>query len=168
MVYKGEKHAWLFTTKGVQRANYCGPGTQLERRLKQGDTPVSNMDAICQRHDIAYANAYSAKEIRAADNQMLSEMDQDPWINPIEKTVIGGFMRTKIAGEKIGVFGPETFTKLPNLRRKRKRKPFAVTLFEYENMGNKACKKRDNLRCYLDEQERNWQQTKTTKRRRKL
>ncbi len=134
--YKGERHAYLFTKRGIKRANYCGPGTQLKKRLKNGDKPVSNMDAICQKHDIAYAKAKNQTDIRNADLIMLNRMDTDASISATEKTVIGGLMRGKIAGEKLGIFGPEFFTEIPGL---------------HENNSGAARKKRENLRLYLDD-----------------
>lgn len=140
---KGETHAYLFTTRGVKRANYCGPGTQLEMRLARGDKPVSNLDAICRTHDIAYSRARTPQDTRNADLAMLASMDKDPWIPIHEKLMIGSLMRGKIAGEKIGVFGPERFTKLPNLEKAPPKKK--------ENQSAKAKLRRSNLQLYLSE-----------------
>ncbi len=131
--YKGETHALLLTTRGFKRANYCGPGTNLETRLKDGDKPVSNLDAICQQHDMAYDRATTAQEIRFADHKMIQEMDKDPWIPIHEKVIIGNMMRAKILGEKIS--GKTFFAEV--------KEP------EYENQHPKACRKRENLRACL-------------------
>lgn len=138
--YKGEKHAFLVTKKGVQRANYCGPGTNLEQRLEDGSKPVSALDAICQKHDIAYSEAVSYHDIQMADTLMLQRMDELPF-NPLqllERKVIKGLMETKMLGEKVGVFGPETFTDIPGLHP------------EIENWQQAAVRKRKNLDAYLD------------------
>ncbi len=113
--YKGEFHAFLHTEKGIRRANYCGPGTQLRKRMKLGDKPINSMDAICQKHDIAYDEAKTPADIRQADLLMLGRMEKDKTIHPIEKRVIGGLMRGKILGEQVGLLGPEAFTELPGL-----------------------------------------------------
>lgn len=34
---------------------FCGPGTQLERRLAQGQIGVNPLDSACREHDIAYS-----------------------------------------------------------------------------------------------------------------
>ncbi len=104
---KGEKHAVLWTSKGPKRANFCGPGTQLEKRLKRGDKPVSNSDAICLRHDLAYSKATSYEDERIADENMLQEMEQDPTIWGAEKWVMGGLIRSKMSAQKIA---PGTFS----------------------------------------------------------
>lgn len=33
---------------------FCGPGTELEKRLRRGDRGVNELDAACREHDIAY------------------------------------------------------------------------------------------------------------------
>ncbi len=137
MKYKGEKHAYLFTKQGIKRANYCGPGTQLKKRLKSGDVPVSHMDEICQRHDIAYADAKSFNDLRVADTKMLKDMDSATNINIVEKKVIGGMMKIKMFGENIKVFGPETFTEIPGLHK------------DSRTISKKARRKRANLEAYL-------------------
>ncbi len=129
--YKGERHGYLWTGKGISRANYCGPGTNLKKRLADGDAPVNRTDKICQRHDIAYSNAKTPHDIRVADVQMLHALDNDPNVNFVEKKVIGGLIRGKVLGEDIGVFGPEFFTKLPGL---------------HQNQQTRAIRKRQNLR----------------------
>lgn len=150
MAYKGERHAWLQTPSGkIVRANYCGPGTQLEKRLRDGSKPKTNFDAICQKHDMAYANATTRGDIRGADIAMLSAMEDDWSIPPLERNVIGFMMKTKMFGEDIGMFGPETFTEMPGLHPEN-RSVSALDVFEYENMGSKACNKRSNIACALD------------------
>ncbi|GBP06422.1 hypothetical protein EVAR_64676_1 [Eumeta japonica] len=34
---------------------YCGPGTKLQKRLKQGDQGINSLDAACKNHDIVYS-----------------------------------------------------------------------------------------------------------------
>ncbi len=144
--YQGEKHAILLTTRGFKRANYCGPGTNLKRRRTgKGSKPVSRMDAVCQRHDYAYENAKTLKEVRKADQQMLAELEADPWIPKHEKVVIGTIMRTKIAAETIGVLDRNAFSKIENLR--------TPGFSDHQNQSAKACNKRANLELCLAEKE---------------
>lgn len=35
--------------------SYCGPGTNLNKRLKRGDPGINELDKACKQHDIAYA-----------------------------------------------------------------------------------------------------------------
>lgn len=72
--FPGEKHAFIWTTKGFVRANYEGPGTHTETRIKRGDKPISYSDAVSQAHDIRYSFATSNADIRAADKKMIDSM----------------------------------------------------------------------------------------------
>lgn len=122
--YKGETHAWLLTSSGIQRANYCGPGTNLEKRLADGDKPVSKMDSICMQHDIAYAEAKTSEDVRAADKSMIKKMDADMTIPSFEKKVIGTMMRAKMAGENIT--GKTFFAKVEKKRKLTRKRTFTA------------------------------------------
>lgn len=142
--YPGEKHAVLFTSSGVKRANYCGPGTNLEKRLRNGDRPVSNMDKICQTHDMAYAEVKSAADVRHADLVMLRTMDADPWIPPHEKLVIGNIMRSKMAGEDLGIISKGRYA--PRINRPSTPRYHPQN---YQNMSQRAQNRRKNLKLAL-------------------
>ena len=77
----GELHMRTPTGK---KYNYCGPGTKLEERLASNDPkvrdPINNLDSICQRHDIAYSRAKNLKDKHAADDIMLDEISQIPYM----------------------------------------------------------------------------------------
>jgi len=51
---------------------YCGPGTQLEKRLKLGQTGINKLDEACRKHDIVYSQSKDADTRRVAD-QVLEE-----------------------------------------------------------------------------------------------
>lgn len=150
MAYAGEKHAILLTTRGFKRANYCGPGTQLDRRLREGSAPVSNMDKICQRHDMAYEAAKSPDDIKSADAIMVRQMDADPWIPAHEKIAIGSAMKVKMLAEKLT---GQTF--------------FAGKKFP-ANLSSRACMKAANIdACLQAQHDGAKQKTKVASRRRK-
>lgn len=46
---------------------FCGPGTDLEKRLKRGDPGVNSLDSACKVHDIAYSKHKSLQERHKAD-----------------------------------------------------------------------------------------------------
>ena len=77
----GEIH---MRTPSMKRYNYCGPGTQLEKRLASNDPkirdPINELDSICQRHDIAYSEAKSLKDKHKADDVMLDEISKIPYM----------------------------------------------------------------------------------------
>ena len=77
----GELH---MRTPTMKKYNYCGPGTKLEERLTSNDPkirdPINNLDAICQKHDIAYNEAKSLKDKHKADDVMLDEISKIPYM----------------------------------------------------------------------------------------
>ena len=77
----GELH---MRTPTMKKYNYCGPGTKLEQRLASKDPkirePINNLDAICQKHDIAYNEAKSLKDKHKADDMMLDEISKIPYM----------------------------------------------------------------------------------------
>ena len=76
----GELH---MRTPKLKKYNYCGPGTKLQHRLNHPDPkvrePISNLDAICQKHDIAYYNVKSLKDKHKAEDEMLSAIKKILW-----------------------------------------------------------------------------------------
>lgn len=46
---------------------FCGPGTNLEKRLQRGDSGVNGLDAACKVHDIAYSQNKSLEDRHKAD-----------------------------------------------------------------------------------------------------
>jgi len=43
--------------------NYCGPFTNLDKRLGRGEEPVNKLDAACKEHDIFYHDHKYTKKI---------------------------------------------------------------------------------------------------------
>ena len=75
--FAGEKHAILKLPNGkFGTANYMGPGTQLERRLKRGDPPRTMADRVAQAHDSRYALARSQKDVANADRAMIRKLKE--------------------------------------------------------------------------------------------
>ncbi len=116
--FPGEKHLRLPTSSGpgLTKANFCGPGTNLEKRLARGDQGISQIDNSCKKHDIAYSKARSKTDIRKADNDLIRNINKATDAGRIQKSILKTGLRLKKLGENIGVFGPETFTNIPSLR----------------------------------------------------
>ena len=116
----GEIH---MRTPTMKKYNYCGPGTKLEERLTSNDPkirdPINNLDAICQKHDIAYSEARSLKDKHKADDVMLDEISKIPYMKrPWGTTVI----QAMITGKRklgLGVKERETKKNLKGLRVKK-------------------------------------------------
>lgn len=51
---------------------YCGPGTNLKKRLSRGDAGINKLDSACKLHDIAYSK-YSDSKNRAIADQELAD-----------------------------------------------------------------------------------------------
>lgn len=52
---------------------YCGPGTNLKKRMERGDQGINPLDAACKVHDIAYSNHEDSVERAAADEILQNE-----------------------------------------------------------------------------------------------
>ncbi|KAL4104852.1 hypothetical protein QTP88_020128 [Uroleucon formosanum] len=46
---------------------YCGPDTNLRKRLARGDKGINLLDSACREHDIAYENSNSIADRNKAD-----------------------------------------------------------------------------------------------------
>jgi hypothetical protein len=52
--------------------NYCGPNTNLDKRLARGDKGINPLDEACKEHDKSYAATIDKEKIKEAD-QILAE-----------------------------------------------------------------------------------------------
>ena len=52
---------------------FCGPGTNLQKRLARGDSGVNLLDSACKEHDIAYSENRENIEKRNAADKMLAD-----------------------------------------------------------------------------------------------
>ncbi|XP_025405477.1 uncharacterized protein LOC112679776 isoform X2 [Sipha flava] len=46
---------------------YCGPGTNLKKRIARGDPGTNTLDSYCKDHDIAYDRSNALSDRRKAD-----------------------------------------------------------------------------------------------------
>lgn len=51
--------------------NYCGPGTNLQKKLERGIKGVNLLDEYCKDHDLAYTKYSSLKERHRADLKLM-------------------------------------------------------------------------------------------------
>ena len=100
--FKGEKHIPLYTEEGFKVANYSGPGTNLETRLKSNDPelrePITLTDTTAKAHDLRYALAENFDDIRKADNKMISklqEIERDGLDYKINTKIVKNAMKAK-------------------------------------------------------------------------
>lgn len=69
-------HSPLIINGKPRVASYVGPGTQIVKRLKRNDKPISETDAVAQLHDINYALAQNLDDVRNADIRMIEKLKQ--------------------------------------------------------------------------------------------
>lgn len=113
--FVGEQHLVLNTPHGLTRANFCGPRTQLMKRLNRGDVGVNQIDVACNKHDLLYHFAKTKEDIRRADEIMINEVSKVTDSGGVQKAIIKAGIRAKTLGEDVGLFSAETFTDLPGL-----------------------------------------------------
>lgn len=54
----------------IPRYQYCGPGTNLKKRMERGDPGINPLDAACKQHDIAYSEHRDSSERAVADKNL--------------------------------------------------------------------------------------------------
>ena len=72
---QGERHTVLQIGNDFKRASYCGPGTKVIQRIKEGSKPINNVDKVCQAHDIRYSLAEKNQFYR--QEKISQKRDQD-------------------------------------------------------------------------------------------
>jgi len=76
-VNPGEKHAIIKLPNGKYGiANYQGPGTDIVKRIKEGDPPRTETDVESMAHDIRYALSTGQLDVREADEIYVDKMKQ--------------------------------------------------------------------------------------------
>ena len=101
--YPGERHVPQIVNGKLKLANFIGPGTNLEARLKDysNNQPINNIDKTALSHDLRYSLATSNADIAKADNMMLDKLRQLKGTeNPINLTAVSTAMKAKALFEK--------------------------------------------------------------------
>lgn len=108
----GEIHPPVFVKGRIRAPKYLGPGTALEKKLRNKVQPISEVDRVARAHDSRYALAKNSEDVRNADNRMIAALDRisknksDNRINiAIGKVPIA----TKIFLEDKGLMKPGSF-----------------------------------------------------------
>ena len=113
--FAGEKHQILRLKNGFGVANFSGPGTALEKRLRRGDLKKtrSEVDRIAALHDIHFALAQGSKtrdeqvrKVRAADKRMLKNLaraSKKKLDHPLNIKAAQAGITGKLAAEMAGV-----------------------------------------------------------------
>lgn len=56
--------------------SYCGPGTKVQKRLKERYKGINSLDKACKQHDINYFKNKSTKDRNAADDLLARQASE--------------------------------------------------------------------------------------------
>ena len=97
----------------LPRMNYCGPGTNVNRRIKMGVKPMDKLDEAAFRHDLAteprgpYTSRGHPMKLRTADRRLLDDAIKlrdsgykPRWIANAVISAMYGLLRTGARGRK--------------------------------------------------------------------
>ena len=101
--------------------SFCGPGTRVQKRIKEGYKGVNSLDKECKKHDIFYSQKKKTKERNIADDilaQAASKIALDPMIPEYEKK--DAKLVTGIMGMKSHFGMGSKNLKKPSMRAKKK------------------------------------------------
>lgn len=109
--YEGERHAPLIKDDQIVIANYEGPGTQIIKRLQDGDEPITFSDMVSKLHDIQYAIAQASnnkkdqlKRVRIADLMMIDQLKRGAHLdNPINIELAKHAISSKVKIENLNL-----------------------------------------------------------------
>ena len=112
--FSGERH--MITNKGYTY-NFCGPGTNLKKRLPRGDVGINKLDEACKKHDIAYSKATSKKAVRKADKKLIKNIRKR---KSTAAKVVRAAIKSKNVMEDIGLLPVSAFVDIKKNRGKKK------------------------------------------------
>lgn len=107
---------------------YCGPGTNLKKRLARGDPGVNPLDQACKLHDIAYSKEKKSETRNEADKALIARAfsriySKDAKLGERAAALLTtGLMGAKFGLSKIGL----GLKKKKNRRRRRVQKKIKV------------------------------------------
>lgn len=104
-------------------------GTNIAFRLARGDVGVDGpkgIDIAAKKHDLLYNQARNRGDIRKADKTFISDVRNSSQ-GPKTRALAIGAIKAKTIGEDVGIFGPETFTTVPQLGKGFGRNPVNIS-----------------------------------------
>lgn len=125
---------------------YCGPGTQLEKRLARGDPGVNPLDRACKLHDIAYSTVQNSKGRRQADKNLVTQAlpriySRDAKLGErAAALLVSGLIGAKIGLSKIGL-GIDS-----RAGERKRRKSKKMKIMQRQRSGGSGEKKRHRRR----------------------
>ncbi len=92
--FKGELH--------VPGYSWCGPGTNIDSRLKRGDPGLTQLDRACKIHDLDYALAKTPGDVRSADMKFMGNIKRSKTGSWGHKKLITSIFKKKMRMEDRG------------------------------------------------------------------
>lgn len=136
---------------------YCGPGTELEKRLARGDPGINKLDQACKIHDIQYSKLKNSKERYKADKALVAQAFPRVYSKDAKlgeraaALLVSGVIGAKMGLSKIGLglrknkrTTPKQKQNLP--RKKNKRKKVKTITFGKLLHGARASIKKSKLK----------------------
>lgn len=131
---------------------YCGPGTELEKRLARGDPGINKLDAACKDHDIAYSECSDTKSRRKADNVLVARAFKRIYSNDANlkeraaALLVSGLMSAKMGLTKVGLgLGSSGSRRRRRISKKMKRRPRAKVTKKTNRNVNRTKLKRKSI-----------------------
>lgn len=113
--FEGENHMIMIDRKnGVKRAEFCGPGTKVETRVRLGINPLNETDSVCEKHDLDYLritrsridDIVKGRHVRVADEEMIRRLAS---ITGFNSSVARNTIKAKIVAENLGLLSKTRF-----------------------------------------------------------
>ena len=127
--YPGERHAYSLASATFGKSmSFMGPGTRLDLRLNQNETPKANSQPLNSadfhsfQHDLAYKHAKDdymrnptpenkrkqINKVWRADDKFINDMNHD-YEEPMAP-IAGKLIKAKRLGEQVGILPTTTFS----------------------------------------------------------
>ena len=74
---------------------YLGAGTQLQKRLKRGDTGINRLDKLAKQHDIEYSRAKSLMDKWKADDKMIKAIKRLAGNTTVTERIVKRILQAK-------------------------------------------------------------------------
>ena len=113
--FEGENHILMIDRKfGIKRAEFCGPNTKIEKRVRLGIKPLNETDSVCEQHDIDYVRItrsrvdeiVKGRAVRVADEKMIERLKR---IVSINSAIASNTIKAKIVAENLGLLSKTRF-----------------------------------------------------------
>lgn len=88
---------------------FCGPGTELQKRLTRGDRGINKLDQACKAHDISYNLSKNSAERSKADKALIARASSRIYSQNAQlgerasALLVTGLMGAKVGLSKIGL-----------------------------------------------------------------